>query len=88
MPSFKKTSLRFIKDVLKGDKVLLKAAQINHFNVPWLEELSVNNLLLQFKNDPKILKHLDYYADGKYKPDASTFMGLSGLCTQNTFPRL
>lgn len=44
LPSYKRTSVRFLKDVLNGTKALLKAANVMSFNVPNYQELSVSNV--------------------------------------------
>jgi hypothetical protein len=51
LPPYKQTTLRFIRDFLSGQKELLKAAEVRHFNVPLYAEFSVDSMFLQIKDD-------------------------------------
>ena len=44
LPPYKATTLRFIKDFLRGKKLLIKAAEVYHFNVPSFQELAVKSV--------------------------------------------
>ena len=54
LPPFKQTSLRFLRDFLSGEKDLLKAAKVRHFNVPLYAEFTVDQLLRQVGKDPEV----------------------------------
>ena len=69
MPGYKKTTMRFIRDYLSSNKMLLKAAEVRMFNVPPYEELSVKKVFNEVKNDAQVLKYLNYYEDIKELPD-------------------
>ena len=75
--------MRFLKDVLRGDKILIKAGDIHHFNIPRFDELAVNKLFDQIKNNSHIIAHLNYYySDSKEELEHKFFFGvLSTLAT-------
>lgn len=78
LPPYKQTSMRFIRDFLKGDKELIKAAEVRHFNVPLYAELSVASLLNQVKDDPDMMKYLPVYEGQRDPPDRHFFFGVLG----------
>ena len=78
LPPYKQASLRFIKDFLRGDKELLKAAEVRHFNVPMYPELAVEVVLKQVKGDQELMMHLPVYQDQKGTPDRTFFYGVLG----------
>lgn len=51
LPSYKKTTMRFLRDVLSGKKDLLKAANTMPFNVPKFPELSVEKVFNAVKDN-------------------------------------
>lgn len=77
LPSYTSTKLSFIKDVLKGEKTLLKSANLRPFNVPSFSELSVANVMNEIKGDKEIMKHLNYYEGGPL-PERDFFFGVVG----------
>ena len=56
----------FLKQVLAGEKDLLKKTEVDYINVPHYEELSVKALWPQFADDPEVSKYFpDTFAEGK-----------------------
>jgi hypothetical protein len=43
--------MRFLRDFLSGRKEIMKFADMNKFNVPQYEELTVKNVFEQVKDD-------------------------------------
>jgi hypothetical protein len=82
LPSFSNTKLRFIKDVLAGDKKLLKSADIRVFNIPSFDEFKIANMMSQVREDPKIMMHLNYY-EGSPLPEKEFFYGVIGTFAPN-----
>ena len=65
--------MRFIGDFLKGEKDLLKIANVRQFNIPFYDEFSVANIFPKIREDDFIMKHLPYYEDEKKLPDRKFF---------------
>ena len=83
LPSFKNTQVRFLKEFLQGSKLLIKSAEVMHFNVPRYMELSTANLLDMVKEDEEVMKHLNYY-DGKQRTiERGFFLGVIGTLHPN-----
>ena len=70
--------MRFLRDFLNGTKNLIKAANVLHFNVPLYEELSVENIFNQVKDDKSIISYLNYYEDHTVLPNRHFFFGILG----------
>ena len=62
---------------MKGEKTLLKSANLRPFNVPSFSELSVANVMNEIKGDKEIMKHLNYYEGGPL-PERDFFFGVVG----------
>jgi hypothetical protein len=69
VPSFKKISMRFVKDFLSGKKQLLRSSAVNQVNVPSFPELAVNKIFPLIKDNEDILSYLDYYSDSTELPE-------------------
>ena len=52
MPDEASVNKDFLKAVLKGEKQLMKKAQVSYIQVPHYDELSVRNIWPEFKKDP------------------------------------
>ena len=53
----------FLRQVLKGEKSLLKVSECKFVNVPKFDELGVNNIFPKFKQDPEVMRYMqDEYA--------------------------
>jgi hypothetical protein len=78
LPPYKQTSMRFLRDFLKGEKELLKAAEVRHFNVPLYPELTVVSLLEVVKRDPAVMLYLPVYEGQRDPPDREFFFGVLG----------
>jgi hypothetical protein len=56
----------FLRQVLAGEKQLLKIADVKFVQIPRFDELSVTNLLPRFAADPKVMQYMpDKTAKGK-----------------------
>ena len=51
-------SLRFMQQLLKGEKEYLLQSQVVQIAVPWFPELSIEALITKGENDPRIAKHI------------------------------
>ena len=78
LPTYKKTTMRFIRDYLEGKKSLLKTEEITFFNVPPYEELAVKEIFEQVREDPNIMMYLNYYSDVKELPEHKFFYTVLG----------
>ena len=50
--------MKFMQQLLTGDKKSLQAKDVKGVNVPYFPEISVAKLLEKSKSDPRILEHL------------------------------
>ena len=55
VPSFKKISMRFIKDFLSGKKQLIPSKDFNQVNVPQFPELSVSKIFPLVKSSDDVM---------------------------------
>lgn len=78
MPSYKKTSMRFIRNFFKGEKELLKSADVLRFNVPPFEEFSVRSIFEQVREDEDLMRHINYYEDIKELPERDYLFAVIG----------
>jgi hypothetical protein len=78
VPSFKKISMRFIKDFLSGKKQLIPSKDANNINVPQYPELSVSNVFEQVKSSDEVMLYLDYYEDAPELPERWYFYTVVG----------
>ena len=63
----------FLKQVLAGQKKLLKVNEARYINMPKYDELSVKNIFPRFRNDPQVMLYLqDEYPKDRY-PDRQYF---------------
>ena len=63
----------FLRQVLKGEKKLLKVSECKFVNVPKFDELGVNNIFPKFKQDASVMVYLqDEYARNRF-PDRTYF---------------
>ena len=70
----------FLKQVLKGEKQLLKKAQVAFIQVPHYDELSVKRLYPQLHKDPKFLSYFpDKYPKDKGPPRTYFFNVLNTI---------
>ena len=83
LPSYKKTSMRFIKDFLRGEKDLLKTADIQKFNVPPYEKFAVKDIFEHMKYDANVMRYLNYYEDSKDQPEREYLFGVIGTLYPN-----
>lgn len=58
LPSLKGTSLAFLRDVLREEKLHLRTNEVIHLEVPAYTELSVKNMYPDAVNDPVLAKYL------------------------------
>ena len=58
LPTEKVTSLRFMQQLLKGEKQYLVESQVSRIAVPYYPELSVQALIDRVSEDPRISMHL------------------------------
>ena len=59
----------FLKQVIQGEKHLLRKAEVKHVDIPHYEELSVRNIYPMFKVNKRVMQYLpDKYAKGKGPP--------------------
>ena len=61
-------TMKFMRQVLKGDKKLLKSSEVGNISVPRFREISVANLYDVVKDVPAIMMHLPDRIDGKKEP--------------------
>ena len=70
----------FLKEVLAGEKVLLKKAEVATIEVPHYDELSVRSLWPEFKKDADFMRHFpSTYPKGKGPPRDYFFNVLNTL---------
>ena len=70
----------FLKQILAGEKQLLKKKWVNEVKVPKYDELSVTNLYPQFAKDADFLSYFpDKYPKGKGPPRDYFFNVLNTL---------
>ena len=63
----------FLRDVLKGEKKLLKISECRFINVPKYDELSVKNIFPKFFRDSEVQQYLmDVYPKGRF-PDRTYY---------------
>ena len=74
LPSQRNTTMRFLRDFLSGDKLLLKMANVKSFNVPMYPELSTISLLKLIEGDEHILRHINYYSDDQTRKPEWRFL--------------
>ena len=73
MPPDSSTNKDFLRQVLKGEKKLLKVNECRFINVPKFDELGVNHIFPKFKADELVMQYLqDAYAKNRY-PDRTYF---------------
>ena len=59
----------FLKQVIQGEKHLLRKAEVKHVDIPHYEELSVRNIYPMFKANKRVMQYFpDKYAKGKGPP--------------------
>ena len=58
LPTYRKTSMQFLKQILSKEKRLLPKEKVTVENVPRFQELSTKELLVEIKDDPKITQFL------------------------------
>ena len=69
LPDEQAVNKDFLKDVLSGQKQLLKKAQVNTVEVPHYDELSVRKLYPQLQKDQKFQQYFpDTYPKDKGPP--------------------
>ena len=69
MPDESVINKDFLKDVLAGNKSLIKKAEVQRVTVPHYDELSVKNLWPNFNKDVEFLQYFpDKYPVGKGPP--------------------
>lgn len=61
--------MKFMRQLLKGDKKLLKSSEVGNVSVPRFKEFSVAKLYDVVKDVPAIMKHLPDRVDGKREPN-------------------
>ena len=73
VPPESSTNKDFLRQVLKGEKKLLKVSECRFVNVPKFDELGVNHIFPKFKADAEVMQYLqDAYAKGRF-PDRTYF---------------
>lgn len=66
----------FLRQILSGEKKLLKISEVKFVNIPRFDELSVKNLYPRFKNDKLFMQHMpSKFAKGRL-PDRAYFFNL------------
>ena len=78
MPSYKRTSMRFIRDILRGQKRLLKCSEVHPINVPYFPELAVDRVFNEVKADPELLSFYNIYEDRPEVPERTYFYSVLG----------
>ena len=58
MPRESSVNKDFFRQVLSGEKSLLKIADVKFVQIPRFDELSVKNLFPRFKDDVEVMKYL------------------------------
>ncbi len=61
-------TMKFMRQVLKGDKKLIKSCDVGYVSVPRYREFSVAQLYEIVKNVPAITMHLPDRVEGKKEP--------------------
>ena len=73
MPPEKTVNRDFLRQVLKGEKMLLAIADCKFVTIPHYDELGVRHIFEQFRSDEEVMKYLqDEYPKGRY-PDRQYF---------------
>jgi len=78
VPSYKKVSMRFIRDFLAGRKQLLKASEARTVNVPAFPEFAVAKVFKHFSDKEEIVQFMDYYEDIGDMPERWYFYNVLG----------
>ena len=80
LPSLRGTSLGFLRDILKDEKLHLKSNEVIHSKVPLYNELAVKNLYPDAMKDPQLSKYLPSLEQMSNKlPERDFFFGI--MCT-------
>jgi hypothetical protein len=68
----------FISQLLRGDKLCFKNGEIKRVQLPHYEELKMDNLIDQVKDDEQVLKYMNDKFASKKKPSRQFFIDVVG----------
>ena len=88
MPPTSHVNKEFFKSLLKGEKKANKISEVNHINVPKLDELGIKNMLEMVKGDPMVRQYLPDEYFKKLTPDRAFFFNTINTIYNGFIPEL
>ena len=88
LDNYNKVDSEFISQLLRGDKLAFKNDQISKVTLPYYDELKMDNLIEQVKDDEKVKQYMhDKFATTK-RPSRQFFLNVVGTIYPGYFKKV